>query len=88
MQSWHSNRDTDRQTLTLWLFVAVVEHDISGVVDASCEVFHCTLAEFVNTEYVVVDVGDAVDVILKDVDAEWVKQLYRTERFVNVLLLL
>lgn len=70
-------------TLTLGLFIAVVEHDVSGVVDACGQVLHCASAEFVDAEHEVVDVGDAIDVVLKDIDTERVEQIYNTQPFLT-----
>lgn len=65
--------------LTLRLLVAVVEDDVSGVVDASGEVLHGAFAELVDPEDDVVDVSDAVDVVLKDVDAERMEEVWKRE---------
>ena len=56
--------------LTLRLLVAVVQHDVGGVVHARGQILHGPLAELVHPEDKVVDVGDAVDVVLEDVYAE------------------
>lgn len=73
-------------TLTLGLFVAVVEHYVSGVIDACGQVLRCASAEFVHAEYIVVDVGDSVDVVLKDIDAERVKQIYSPHTYTQLSL--
>lgn len=61
--------------LTLRLLVAVVQNYICGVVHPSCQVLDRAFAELVHPEHVVVDVGDAVDVVFKDVDAEGLMEL-------------
>lgn len=70
----------DPAELTLGLLVAVVEDDIGGVVDASGEVLHGAFAELVDPEDDVVNVGDPVDVVLKDVDAEWMEKVCNRKR--------
>ena len=67
---------THRHTLTLRLFVAVEEDDVSGVVDACGQVLHGALAKLVHSEDKVVDVGHAVDVVLKHVNAERVQEIW------------
>lgn len=57
----------------------MVEDDVSGVVDASGEVLHGAFAELVDPEDDVVDVSDAVDVVLKDVDAERMEEVWKQE---------
>lgn len=69
----------DPAELTLRLLVAVVEDDVSGVVDASGEVLHGAFAELVDPEDNVVDVGDPVDVVLKDVNAERMQKVWKKE---------
>lgn len=66
--------------LTLGLLVAVVEDDVSGVVDASSEVLHGAFAELVDPEDNVVDVGDPVYVVLKDVNAERMEEVCSKKR--------
>lgn len=73
IQHTHLHTHTHSHTLTLGLFVAVVEHYISGVIDACSQILHCASAEFVDTEHKVVDVGNAIDVVLEDINAEWVE---------------
>lgn len=63
--------------LTLWLLVAVVEDDVGGVVDARGQILHGAFAELVNPEDVIIDVRDPVDVILEDVDAERMLQVWK-----------
>lgn len=54
----------------------MVQDNVSGVVHSDGQVLNWTFAEFVHSEDVVVDVRDAVDVVLEDVDAEGVTQLW------------
>jgi len=56
--------------LTLWLFVRVVQHQISSVVHSCGQMLHWTLAKLVDAEDKVVVVGHTIYEILKDVDAE------------------
>lgn len=56
--------------LTLWLFVAVVQNYICGVVHSSCHILNGTFAKFIHSEDIVIDVGDTVDIVLKHVNAE------------------
>lgn len=67
--------------LTLRLLVAVVQNYVRGVVHSSCQVLDGAFAKLIDSEDVVVDVGDAVDVVLKDVYAEGLMELcVSTER--------
>lgn len=75
----------DPAELTLGLLVAVVEDDVGGVVDASGEVLHGAFAELVDPEDDVVDVGDPVYVVLKDVDAERMEEVCEQEEDTHVL---
>jgi len=59
---------------TLRLLVLVVEHDVSGMVEARCQVGDSLVPKLVDLEDAVVDVGDTVDVVLKDVNAERMAQ--------------
>lgn len=62
--------------LTLWLLVAVVEDYIRSVVDACGEILHCAFAKLVHPEDNVIDVGDAIYVVLKYVNAERMEQIW------------
>lgn len=62
-------------TLTLRLFVAMVEDYVCGVVDACGKILHGALAKLVDTEDVVVDICDPVDVVLEDVYAERMEEV-------------
>lgn len=57
----------------------MVEHHVGGVVEAGREVGDGFVPEFVDLEDAVVDVGDTVDVILEDVDAERMAQPWESE---------
>lgn len=63
-----------RPKRTLRLLVLVVEHDVGGVVEAGRQVGDSLVPKLVDLEDAVVDVGDPVDVVLKDVDAEGMAQ--------------
>lgn len=58
----------------LRLLVAVVQSYICGVVHSSCQVLNGAFAKLIHSEDVVVAVGDAIDVVLKDIDAEGVME--------------
>lgn len=64
---------------TLWLLVLVVEHNIGGVVEARGQAGDSLVPKLVDLEDAVVDVGDAVDVVLKDVDAKRMAQPWGSE---------
>lgn len=59
----------------LRLLVAVVQSYICGVVHSSCQVLNGAFAKLIHSEDVVVNVGDAVNVVLKDIDAEGMVEL-------------
>lgn len=61
--------------LTLWLLVAVVKDYIRSVVDACGEILHCAFAKLVHPEDNVIDIGDAIYVVLKYVYAERMEQI-------------
>lgn len=61
--------------LTLGLLVAMVQNYICGVIHSSCQVLSWAFAELIHPEHVVVDVGDAVDVVFKNVDTEGLMEL-------------
>lgn len=62
--------------LTIWLLVLVVEYNVCGMVEPSCQVGDRTVAKFVDPEDSVVDVGNTVDVIFKNVNAERVAETW------------
>lgn len=66
--------------LTLWLLVAVVEDYIRSVVDACGKILHCTFAKLVHPEDNVIDIGDTIYVVLKNVYAERMEQIWTTSR--------
>lgn len=63
------------QTLTLRLFVAVMEGYVSGVVDASGQILCLAFTKLVNSEDNVIGVGNPINVILKDINAEGVEEI-------------
>lgn len=54
----------------------MVQHDVSSVVDSGGEILHGAFSKLVDSEDNVIDVRDSVDVILKDIYAEWMKQVW------------
>lgn len=60
-------------TLTLWLLVTVVQHNVSCMVDACGEILHGAFAKLVDSEDNVIDIRDPVYVILEYIDAEWME---------------
>lgn len=71
--------------LTLWLLVAVMEDYIRSVVDACGEILHCAFAKLVHPEDNVIDIGNAIYVVLKNVYAERMKQIWTTSRRISFL---
>lgn len=63
--------------LTLWLLVSVVQDNVSSMVDACGEILHGAFAKLVDPEDKVVYIRDPINVILKDIYAEWMKQVWR-----------
>lgn len=61
--------------LTLRLLVAVVQNYICGMVHPSGQILNGASAKFIHPEDVVVDVGHAVHVVLKHINAEGLMQL-------------
>lgn len=55
---------------TFRLFVLMVQDHIRGMAQAPCQVDQRTVSEFMNLEHTIIDVGDTIDVILKDINAE------------------
>lgn len=53
----------------------MVQNYICGVIHPGCQVLDRAFAEFIHPEHVVVDVGDAVDVVFEDVDTEGLMEL-------------
>lgn len=71
---------TFTQTLTLRLFVAVIEGYVSGVVDASGQILRLAYTKLVNPEDNIIGVGNPINVILKDINAEGVEEICKKER--------
>lgn len=65
-----------RKVLTLWLLVTVVEDDVGGMVNACGQILHGTFAKLVDSEDNVVDVSDSIYVVLKNIYAEWMEQVW------------
>lgn len=63
----------------------MMQDDVGGVVHSNCQVLDGAFAKLVHSEDVVVDVCHAVDVVLEDVDAEGVTQLWVKSRVVVVV---
>lgn len=61
--------------LTLRLLVAMVQNYICGVIHPSRQVLDRALAKLIHPEHIVVDVGDAIDVVFKDIDTEGLMEL-------------
>lgn len=72
-----SSWDTEYGALTLWLLVAVMQDNICSVVDACSEILHWAFAKLVDPEDKVVHICDPVYVVLKDVYAEGVEQVWK-----------
>lgn len=62
--------------LTLWLLVTVIQDDVCSMVDARSEVFHRAFAKLVDPEDKVVYIRDPINVVLKDIYAEWMEQTW------------
>lgn len=62
---------------TFGLLVLVVQDHIRGVAQTACQVDQGTVSKLMDLEDTVIDVGDAIDIILKDIDAEGVTQACR-----------
>lgn len=57
----------------------MVEYDVRGVVHSCSQVLHGAFAILVDPEHKVVDVGDAIDVVLKHVNTERVVELWNKQ---------
>lgn len=53
----------------------MVQNYIGGMIHPGCQVLSWAFAELVHPEHVVVDVGDAVDVVFKNINAERLMEL-------------
>lgn len=56
------------------LLVLVVQHHVGGMAQAPCQVDQGAVSKLMDLEDTIIDVGDAIDVILKDIDAEGVTE--------------
>lgn len=61
----------------------MLQDQIGGVVHSSCQVLHGAFTEFIYSEDLIVPVGDAVDGVLEDVDAEWMIKLWKKQKPTN-----
>lgn len=66
-----------RKALTLWLLVTVVEDYVSSMVDACGEVLHGAFAKLVDSEDNIIYISDAIYVVLEDIYAEWMEQVWK-----------
>lgn len=57
---------------TFRLLVLVVQDYVRGMAQAPCQVDQGAVSKLMDLEDTIIDVGDAIDVILKDIDAEGV----------------
>lgn len=57
---------------TFRLLVLVVQDHVRGMVQAPCQVDQGAVSKLMDLEDTIIDVGDAIDVILKNIDAEGV----------------
>lgn len=57
---------------TFRLLVLVVQDDVRGMAQAPCQVDQGAVSKLMDLEDAIIDVGDTIDVILKDIDAEGV----------------
>lgn len=55
----------------------MVQDYVSSMIDASGEILHGAFAKLVDPEDKVVDIRDPINVILKDIYAEWMKQVWK-----------
>lgn len=69
--------DSECKALTLWLLVTVVKDYVSSMVDACGEILHGAFAKLVDPEDNVIDIGDPIYVVLKDIYAEWMEQVWK-----------
>lgn len=57
---------------TFRLLVLVVQDHVRGMAQAPCQVDQGAVSKLMDLEDAIIDVGDTIDVILKDIDAEGV----------------
>lgn len=55
----------------------MVKDYIGSVVDACGEIFHGAFAKLIDPEDNVVYISDPIYVVLKDIDAEWMEQVWK-----------
>lgn len=55
----------------------MVQDDVGGVVDAGGQILHGAFSKLIDPEDKVVDVSDSVYVVLKDIDAEGMDQVWK-----------
>lgn len=55
----------------------MVKDYIGSVVDACGEIFHGAFAKLIDPEDNVVYISDSIYVVLEDVDAEWMEQVWK-----------
>lgn len=53
----------------------MVEDNVSSMIDACSEILHRALPKLVDPENNIIDICDAIYVVLKDVYAEWMEQV-------------
>lgn len=61
--------------LTLWLLVTVIQDYVCSMVDACGEILHRAFTKLVDPEDKVVNICDPINVVLKDIYAEWMEQI-------------
>lgn len=66
-----------------WLLVAMIQDDVSGVVNACGEVIHWTFSKFIDPEHKVVDVRHPIDIVFKYINAEGMKEVVFDSRHSN-----
>lgn len=59
-------------SLTFRLLVLMVQDHIRGVAQATCQVDQRAVSKLMDLEDTIIDVGDAIDVILEDINTEGV----------------
>lgn len=67
-------------TLTLGLLVSVIKDYIGSMVNACGEIFHGAFAKLIDPEDNVVYISDPIYVVLKDIDAERMEQVWKLGR--------
>lgn len=54
----------------------MVQDYVSSMVDACGQILHGAFAKLVDSEDNVIDIGDPIYVVLKDIYAEWMEQVW------------